>query len=232
MDERRLQRVLSGFARHLLDPSTTVGDALCASGVDLLGIDGAGVTLHQADASPVPFGASGAVMARLEDLERTLGEGPCIDAFTFGETVAEPDLTTATRWPAFTPAALAASARAAFGYPMAMPGGRFGALNLYAAQPTRLTDEQHLDALALAEVATQAVLATWSSTSRDALTLELLDIGTHQLVVHQATGMIAEQLGAPTRDALARLRAHAFAEGRPMSEVAADVVARRLRFER
>jgi hypothetical protein len=32
-------------------------------------------------------------------------------------------------------------------------------------------------------------------------------------------------------DALARIRAHAYAENRPLSEVAVDVVARRLNFE-
>jgi hypothetical protein len=49
-------------------------------------------------------------------------------------------------------------------------------------------------------------------------------------VVHQASGMIAAQLDVNVADALVRLRAHAFANDRPLAEVAADVVARRLRF--
>ncbi len=44
--------------------------------------------------------------------------------------------------------------------------------------------------------------------------------------VHQASGMISEQLGIGIADALVRLRAHAYAEGRPVNVVAADVVAR------
>jgi AmiR/NasT family two-component response regulator len=70
-----------------------------------------------------------------------------------------------------------------------------------------------------------------ASTSPRDIELELLDVGTHQLVVHQATGMVAEQLRMATRDALALLRARAFAEGRRLSELAADVVARRVRFD-
>ncbi len=41
--------------------------------------------------------------------------------------------------------------------------------------------------------------------------------------------MISEQLRIPIGDALVRLRAHAYAEGRPIHDVASDVVARRLR---
>ena len=42
--------------------------------------------------------------------------------------------------------------------------------------------------------------------------------------------MISAQLGVSLAEALVRLRARAFAEDRLVAEVAADVVARRLRF--
>jgi hypothetical protein len=48
--------------------------------------------------------------------------------------------------------------------------------------------------------------------------------------VHQATGMILAQLDIPAQDAFVRLRAYAFADRRPLGEVARDVVARRLVF--
>jgi hypothetical protein len=43
--------------------------------------------------------------------------------------------------------------------------------------------------------------------------------------------MIAIQLGLDLSDALLRLRARAYATERPVSDVAADVVSRRLRFD-
>ena len=54
--------------------------------------------------------------------------------------------------------------------------------------------------------------------------------GIDRAEVHQATGMILAQLDIPAADAFVRLRAHAFAHQRPLAEVAADVVMRRLVF--
>jgi len=53
---------------------------------------------------------------------------------------------------------------------------------------------------------------------------------TLQSVVHQASGMVSAQLDVRIGEALVRLRARAFVEGRPLTEIAGDVVARRLRF--
>lgn len=49
-------------------------------------------------------------------------------------------------------------------------------------------------------------------------------------VVHQAVGMISVQLEVPIPAAFAWLQAYAARHERPAAEVAADVVARRLRF--
>jgi AmiR/NasT family two-component response regulator len=48
--------------------------------------------------------------------------------------------------------------------------------------------------------------------------------------VHQATGMILAQMRVTPADALLVLRGHAFASGRTVLEVAADVIDRRLDF--
>jgi hypothetical protein len=48
--------------------------------------------------------------------------------------------------------------------------------------------------------------------------------------VHQATGMVAAQLGVGVPDALVALRARAYVTGQRLSEVASEVLARRLRF--
>ena len=52
-----------------------------------------------------------------------------------------------------------------------------------------------------------------------------------QYVVHQASGMVAAQLGVSVGQALIRLRAYAFGNDRLLTQVAQDVVARRLRFD-
>jgi hypothetical protein len=52
----------------------------------------------------------------------------------------------------------------------------------------------------------------------------------YQLQVHQATGMVMAQAGVTIDQALLVLRARAFADGRPLAELASDVVAKRVRF--
>ncbi len=54
---------------------------------------------------------------------------------------------------------------------------------------------------------------------------------TFKYVVHQASGMVAVQLDSTIAQALIRLRGYAYANDRPLAEVAQDVTARRLRFE-
>lgn len=49
--------------------------------------------------------------------------------------------------------------------------------------------------------------------------------------MHQAAGMVAVQLEVNVTQALIRLRAYAFGNDRPLSEVARAVVTRTLRFE-
>ena len=64
------------------------------------------------------------------------------------------------------------------------------------------------------------------------LAAELEAGGDFQLVVHQATGMVAAQLDVGVGEALSRLRAQAFADDRLLVDIADDVVQRRLRFAR
>jgi AmiR/NasT family two-component response regulator len=50
-------------------------------------------------------------------------------------------------------------------------------------------------------------------------------------VVQNAAGMVSVQLGTSVTEALIRLRAYAFAHGRPLGDVAHDIVSRALRLD-
>jgi hypothetical protein len=94
-----------------------------------------------------------------------------------------------------------------------------------------MLSEEHLaDALVTADIARDAVLYQQYTPGGGGVA-ELLDMGADRIVIHQATGMIAAQLNDTTSNALARLRAAAFASGRPMHDIAQDVVERRMRFD-
>jgi GAF domain-containing protein len=135
------------------------------------------------------------------------------------------------RWPAFTGPAVAAGVRAVFGFPLHVGAVRLGALNLYRDQPGPLTDEQHADALVMADVAAQALLLLQADAPPGKLAAELEAGADFQYVVHQASGMVAVQLDVGVDQALIRLRAHAFGNDRTLAEVGHDVVDRRLRFD-
>lgn len=206
---------------------------LCEVCAEVVGVTGAGVMLMVED---VPWGSlcsSNEVSRLIEDLQFTLGEGPCVDAYTQDHPVLEPDLsgTGASRWPVFTPPALEAGARAIFGFPLRVGAIRLGALNLYSGTAGGLSDEQHRDALGMAAVVANAVLTMQADAPPEGLGAGLAEGTDLRLVVHQAAGMVSAQLEVSVVEAMVRLRAHAFAAGRSIADVADDVVARRFRFE-
>ena len=195
---------------------------------------GAGIMLMDGDLPQGSVCTTNPVSALIEELQYTLGEGPCVDAYLQQRPVTEPDLAdpAQARWLAFTRPAVEAGARAVFGFPLNVGGARLGALNLYRDQPGALTEDQYADALVMAAVAAQAVIGMQADAAPGALGAEL-EIGTNfQFVVHQASGMVAVQLGVNVTEALVRLRAHAFGQDRLVADVAKDVVDGRLRFDR
>ncbi len=230
MAGNRLLRILAELTAR---GGTGSSARLCEVSVDVLAMTGAGIMLMSEDTPRGSVCSSNDVSARIEELQYTFGEGPCVDAYRQDRPVLEPDLAkpATARWPAFTPPAVAAGAEAVFGFPVRVGTIRLGALNLYRDQPGVLSDDQHADALVMADVAARAVLAAQAKAPPDELAAELETGGDFRFVVHQASGMVAAQLGIGVGEALVRLRAYAFANDRMLSDVAEDVVARRLRLE-
>jgi hypothetical protein len=147
--------------------------------------------------------------------------------------VLEPDLVAAgsPRWPRFDTAAHDAGVRAVFALPLRVGAIRVGVLDLYRDTAGPLTSADLAEALAFADAATAMVLHLQDHDGQDGADSALTGrIGT-RAVVHQATGMITIQLGLSLAEALLRLRAHAYAAGRTVSAIAADVVGRRMEFD-
>jgi GAF domain-containing protein len=167
----------------------------------------------------------------IEELQYTLGEGPCVDAYRQDRVVAEPDLAdpVTRRWLAFTPPAVAAGVRAVFGFPLRVGTVRLGALNLYRDRPGPLSGDQHADALVIADVAARWVLEAQAGAPLDAVAEELEIGADFHFAVHNAAGMVSVQEGISVTEALIWLWAFAFSSDRLLADVAQDVVARRLR---
>ena len=225
--ERRL-RLLSLLAAR--GPDLQI-KGLCEVCAEVTGMSGAGIMLLSRDLPQGSVGTTNEVSALIEELQYTLHEGPSFDAYHEDRSVLEPDLAQgrAPRWLAFRGPALEAGAQAVFAFPLRVGEVRLGSLNLYCDRPRPLTEEQHADALVLADMAAQTVLLLQAHAPPDRLAAQLAQGGEFLFVAHQAAGMVAAQLDVSITEALIRLRAYAFGADRPLSEVATDVVARNLR---
>ena len=178
------------------------------------------------------LGTSDVVAATIEEASFTLGEGPGVDADRLGVAVHEADLAAAgpTRWPMFTGAALDAGVAAIFALPLRAGSAGIGTMQIYRDRPGALSAPQLADTLAVANMVTHTVLALQEDATPGTLAAPLASLPLRS-VVHQATGMIAAQLDTSVADAIVRLRSHAYAADRPLEEIAAQVVARTLRFD-
>jgi hypothetical protein len=229
--ERRI-RLWSLVAEHAQGGPVTV-EHVCAAALSAAGVDHAAVTVVLSASPRETMYASDPVAAEVEELTLTLGEGPGVDACAGGPTLVA-DLTAPdflARWPVFAPAAVHAGVRAVFALPLQVGGVRLGVLDLYRAGPGELDREQLADALLLADTACALLLDATPQRDRPRPNGGRPEpAGSPHPEVHQATGMITVQLGVSVAVALVRLRAYAYAHDRRLRDVAADVVARRLRF--
>lgn len=231
MAGERRRRILARLVdRAAPDLETT---RLCAVCAEVTAMNGAGLMLMSGEVPRGSVCTTNDVSALIEELQYALGEGPCVDAYQQDRPVLEPDLAhpRAARWLGFTGPALAAGVRSIFGFPLQIGAVRLGALNLYRDQPGPLTDDQHADALVMADVAAQAILVLQANAPAGKLAAELEAGAELHYVVHQASGMVAAQLDVNVGHALIRLRAYAFGNDQPLTEVAHDVVVRQLRFD-
>jgi len=204
---------------------------LCEVTPDIVGVTGAGAMLMSGDLSQGSLCTTNSVTNVIDDLQFTLGEGPCIDAYHQDKVVLEPDLAhpATARWFAFTPKALEAGIRAIFGFPLREGAARLGALHLYQDKPGYLSDDQHADALLMAEVIARQVINAQAGASPGRMAEDLEATADFHSIVHNAAGIVSVQLGVSVTDALVRLRAYAFSENRLVRDVAEDIVNKRLR---
>jgi hypothetical protein len=180
-----------------------------------------------------PVFATGPRSDELTDLQTTLGEGPAVEAGYGHGPVLGADLRTAgaqARWPEFAPLALARGVAAVFAVPVGSGAARVGVLCLYRERAQELARDQLDTVLLYADAAMVLALDDRGGLAPGSAELIGSSFSERRAEVHQASGMISVQLGISVIDALVTLRAHAFAEGRPVAQIAADVVGRRLSF--
>jgi transcriptional regulator with GAF, ATPase, and Fis domain len=201
---------------------------LCEAARRLLGADGASITLDAASPNRVTLCATNGTAARLESIQDVVGQGPSMEAFDTGRPVVVDFGAPASNWSVYAESATRQTdAVFVVALPMRAGSAVLGVLTLHRASGGSLTEEIG-EAAFIADALAAAILDDPSGLS------DLGDSGSwsNRAEIHQATGMVVAQLAIAVPDALAIMRAHAFALDRTLADVAHSVVTRDLVFSR
>ena len=218
MDASELLRLLAVTLARI-DADMPLAARLCRACVEILGAEGGALTVSPSPDERLVVSTSDGLSAQIEDLQDVLGEGPAQVALEQDRLVVMPiDGSAGSAFPVFAQMVRSISGPVtAYAVPMRVRGTVMGVLSLYAHDGRLNHDLVDLQFLADA-VGTSLLGDTepldWSAQAR----------------IHQAAGMVTAQLRIPPADALAVLRAHAFARSSTLQEVVDDVLERRLDF--
>jgi len=203
--------------------------SVCVTTVTAIGVDGAGLSLLTPEHRG-PVCAHGAFASLGEDLQFSLGEGPCIDALQGSKVIEVTDLASdeSMRWPMFTGQMSEAGAGSMASFPLRIGGARFGALTLYRSAHGALSTDQVADCYVIAQLTAHLIVAEQARIGGDLVISDLEAGFTRMEQMHQATGMIMAQLSIGAEDALARLRGAAYSAQLSALELATDIVAGRV----
>jgi hypothetical protein len=213
-------------------------DRLCEACVVLFNVDAAAISLVFDGANTGTLGSSGDHARTCDELQFLIGEGPCLDSVTRRAPVLVIDLADPkeARWPLYGPAMLDLQIRGVYAMPVVVAGEYVGALDLFRAKPGRLAEEHVSGAIIAAELAGIPLLdlldGDLHAAAADPSSNAWAELHTlSRAEVSQATGMLVAQLEIEPAEALVRLRAHAYSTGRSATDVARDILDRKLRLE-
>lgn len=197
-----------------------------AAVAETVGAEHVGLSLLRVDRTEAVTVASDLVATAAQDLEFAIGEGPAHHVVAAGDPVLVDEWTLAERWPQFARAVVRLGVRSVAAAPLSTGDGCLGALTVFDP-PDKLRYRQLATLGAVADALVHTALLV--PDSLDPLDIPVLVGADDRTAVHQASGMVAAQLGCDTDDALAVLRARAFSESTTVAAIAHDVVQRKLR---
>jgi len=206
---------------------------LCGPFLEQLSITGASISVFDTEGRQSTICATNSTAARIDELQFELGEGPHWDVIARGTPVLIDDVhgTSLNDYPAFGAALLMLNVGGLFTFPLALGAVAVGVVGLYRSTAGSLSRTELRAARNLSDLATnQAVRHAVTGAEAESPGREPVSAPALRREVHQATGMILAQLDISATEAFIRLRAHAFVTGRPVQDLAHDVVTRMLDF--
>jgi hypothetical protein len=199
--------------------------ALCRAVVADMGLTGATVTVVPHLDSHVVAAASSPAARKVEELQFDAGEGPTRDAHRAGRPVVAGDLAQFTgRWPGYASVALACGVCAVYSFPLRVGAARLGVLSLYGNRPRQPVKEDLRIAGVYSEIATEVLIDDGGAGTGHHQPPSLGSaLGVHESI-YQAQGMVMIDLAVSLQEALARMRAHAFAHSQDLRQLATEII--------
>jgi GAF domain-containing protein len=209
---------------------------LCQAAVRVLAIDGAAISVCLGIDVSVSIGANDPDATAAEELQFTLGQGPCLESARGGKSVFVPDLEQSgpsKAWPVYVSEVTRRTPyRAVFCFPLTLVGFTVGTLNLYRRSAGQTLSEDEVAAVhhITSRIATDLRAATMFDIAVRENNYEWMNASSarrrHQVWVAQ--GMTMQASNVTARVALALLRAHAYASDRLLDDLAEDVIHHRV----
>ncbi|MGK9148340.1 GAF and ANTAR domain-containing protein [Plantibacter flavus] len=202
-------------------------DQLVEPILQLIPLSGVSIATLGNALSAETIAASDRRIAVIDELQFDLTEGPCWDAVGTGRPVLESAIQNARHdaWPAFADAIKNQQVGALFAFPLRVGPLQVGAVELYDVQERTLSAQLVDEMMRLTRPLTRYVLRR---TIELAALPDPSEFKPHaRRRIHQAAGFVIAQLELSPDDAHLFIQAQAYAQNRPMADVAEDILERR-----
>jgi transcriptional regulator with GAF, ATPase, and Fis domain len=204
--------------------SSEVYAAICvAATLVVTGCDHASLLVRR-EGRYVTVGASDRIAQRIDDMERTAGDGPCVDAIEEETPQIETDLTTPNQWPQLAARLIAETpVRGAMGFRILVDRRKTGALNLFSDKAGVFDQESAGQAIVLASFASVAINAV--AQGEDVATLRRGLLSNRE--IGKAVGMLMMLNGVDEHAAFDVLRKYSQDLNIKLADVARSVIEHR-----
>ncbi|WP_006247130.1 GAF and ANTAR domain-containing protein [Mycolicibacterium tusciae] len=217
---RELAQRMAEMARSAAAPRTVeevLSDVTSTAKELIPGVDTAGVLMVGKNGKYESLAGVSELPHKLDDLQMTFGEGPCLQAAVDDLIVRTEDFRTEERWPQYAPAVVKLGVLSGLSVKLYTADRTAGALNLFAFKPHAFDAEDETIATVLAAHAAAAILASRHGE-------QLQSALTTRDRIGQAKGIIMERYGVDDVAAFGMLKRLSQDSNTRLADIAQQVI--------
>ena len=232
----RFTKALDAESSSQQDDPDLLPVRLARAAAAVLPVDGVGLSIHRGPDLRIPLAASTDAASLAESLQFTTGTGPCLLAAESRYPVFATEELMARRWPIFHDLLVARTPmRSVLALSLPDPLRGVASMDLFSTDPGGATTIDAFEARLVAGMVAERLgsAGDWSPwPSAPEPVWVRTSAARRRSRLWTAVVMVMVALRAPFPDALALLRAHAYATDRTADDLAAELVARRIHPDR